>query len=272
MIMRLAENPTWNYVARTPLALAFERGLECQLLAREEFVAPVLDIGCGDGLFASVLFADKVDTGIDPNPVEIARAAKTGAYRELICCSGSNIPKPAESYRTVFSNSVLEHIPDVSAVMAEAHRLLQPGGEFLFTVPTDEFEQHSLIHRLLAGIGLAGAAARFGELYNKFWRHFHAYSAPRWKQLATDAGFQVVKTVRYNPPIMTLRNDCLTPVAVISSLVKRLTGRWVLWPRVRQILLRPLAKRMERNFSQAGIAEDGSLVLIRARKVLKNGW
>jgi 2-polyprenyl-3-methyl-5-hydroxy-6-metoxy-1,4-benzoquinol methylase len=272
MIMRLAEDPILNYVARTPLALALERALECQVLSREEFVPPVLDIGCGDGLFASILFADKVDTGVDLNSDEIACASRTGAYRELICCPGSNIPKPAESYRTVFSNSVLEHIPDVSAVMAEAHRLLEPGGEFIFTVPTDEFEKHSVIHQLLSGLRLTGAAARFGRLYNKFWRHFHAYSTTRWKQLVTDAGFEVVKAVRYNPPRMTLRNDYLTPVAVISSVVKRVTGRWVLWPRFRQILLRPLAKRIERNLSQAGIAADGSLVLIRARKVLKTGW
>lgn len=270
MIMQFADDPVSNYLATTPLALALERGLECQVLARQEFVAPVLDIGCGDGLFASILFADKIDTGIDPDPGEIACAAKTKAYRELICCSGSDIPKPAESYRTVLSNSVLEHIPDVSAVIQEAHRLLKPGGNFFFTVPTEEFEQHSLIHRLLIGAGLTGAAVRFRKWYNRFWKHFHAYSARRWKQIASEAGFEVVKTVRYNPPKMTLRNDCLTPIAVMSSVLKRLTGHWVLWPRFRQIFFRPVARRIERNFSDAGISEDGSLVLIQARKVLKS--
>lgn len=270
MIMRFAEHPAWNYVAQTPLALALERGLECQVLAAEEFVAPVLDVGCGDGLFASILFADKIDTGIDPNPAEIACAAKTGAYRELICCSGSEIPKPAESYRTILSNSVLEHIPDVSSVMREAHRLLEPGGNFYFTVPTDEFEQHSLIHRLLLKFGLTSAATSFRKWYNRFWKHFHAYSPDGWQQMISTVGFEVVKTVRYNPPRMTLRNDCLTPIALGSSLFKRITGRWVLWPQFRQILFRPLLNRIERNFTERGISAEGSLVLIQARKVLKN--
>lgn len=267
--MRFAKHPAWNYLVQTPLALALERGLECQVLARQEFVAPVLDIGCGDGLFASILFADKVDTGIDPDVSEIACAAKTGAYRELICCSGSDIPKPAETYRTVLSNSVLEHIPDVSAVMQEARRLLQPGGSFFFTVPTDEFEQHSLIHRLLVHFGLTELAVRFRRWYNRFWKHFHAYSEADWKQVASNNGFEVVKTVRYNPPAMTLRNDCLTPIAGMSSVLKRLTGHWVLWPRFRQVFFWPLAKRIEQNLSKRGISENGSLILIQARKMLK---
>jgi 2-polyprenyl-3-methyl-5-hydroxy-6-metoxy-1,4-benzoquinol methylase len=270
VILRFAENPVSNYLASTPLALALERALECLLLSKQQFAAPVLDIGCGDGLFARILFTDKIDTGIDLNPSEIACAAKTGAYHELICCSGSQIPKASGTYRTVFSNSVLEHIPDLTPVLEEAHRLLEPGGSFLFTVPTDEFEQHALIHRLLMGYGLTTLAVRFRKWYNRFWRHFHAYNTSHWKKLAEDAGFEVEEMVRYNPPGMTTRNDCLSPVAALASILKRTTGHWVLWPKLRQILFGPIASKIERNLAQEGVSADGSLVLVRARKVLEN--
>jgi SAM-dependent methyltransferase len=268
--MHFAENTVSKYLARTPLALGLERALECVVLSRHQFFAPILDIGCGDGLFANILFADKIDTGIDPNPSEIACAAKTGAYRELICCPGSQIPKPSGTYQTVFSNSVLEHIPDVAPVLREAHRVLKPGGVLFFTVPTDEFEQHSVIHRILSRFRLTNLAIRYRRWYNRFWKHFHAYSASQWEKLASDAGFEVVETLRYNPPGMTTRNDCLAPVAALASVLKRLTGRWVLWPKLRRFFFAPIARKIERNLAQNGISADGSLLLVQARKVLKN--
>jgi len=270
VILRFAENPVSNYLASAPLALALERALECLVLEKEQFVTPVLDMGCGDGLFASILFADKIDTGIDLNSSEIACAAKTGAYVELICCSGSQIPKVSGTYRTVFSNSVLEHIPDLLPVVREAHRLLEPGGSFFFTVPTDEFEQHALIHRILIGCRLTSLATRFRKWYNRFWKHFHAYNTSHWKKLAEDAGFEVVAMVRYNPPGMTTRNDCLSPVAVLASILKRLTGRWVLWPKLRRVLFARIASKIERSLAEKGVSRDGSLVFVRACKVLEN--
>jgi SAM-dependent methyltransferase len=267
--LRFAENPISRYIACTPLALALERGLECLVLAKQQFQAPVLDIGCGDGLFASILFADKIDTGIDPNSSEIACAAKTGAYNELLCCFGSEIPKSSGTYRTVLSNSVLEHIPHLTPVLREVHRLLEPGGSFFFTVPTDEFEQHALIHRVLLGLRLTDLAARFRKWYNRFWRHFHAYSPSDWKKLVEDADFEVVQIARYNPPHMTTRNDCLAPVGALASILKRITGRWVLLPKLRAVLFAPIAHRIERDFAEKGVSDEGSLVLVQARKVLK---
>jgi SAM-dependent methyltransferase len=268
--LQFSEHPVSRYLASSPLALALERGLECIVLSKQKFVAPVLDIGCGDGLFASILFTDKIDTGIDPNPSEIACAKKSGAYNELICCSGSQIPKPSGTYGTLFSNSVLEHIPDLNPVLREAHRLLEPGGNFFFTVPTDEFELHALVHRILAGLGLKRLAAGFRKRYNRFWRHFHAYDASHWKKLAEDAGFEVVEMVRYNPPDMTTRNDCLAPIGALASILKHITGRWVLWSNLRSFLFAPIAPKLERDLAQKGVSADGSLVLVRACKVLKN--
>lgn len=250
------------------MALALERTLECLLLSKREFHAPLLDVGCGDGLFASILFAEQIDTGIDLNSKEIACAEKTGAYRELICCPGSEIPKPADSFRTAFSNSVLEHIPVLPPVLREIHRVLMPGGMFYFTVPTDQFEQQALLTRLLIGLGLNALAARYRRWYNRFWRHFNAHHPDEWRKLAKEAGFEVLEMIRYNSPSMTTRNDCLTPLAIFSSVLKRGIRRWVLSPALRQMLLGPVARGMEREFVEKGICDNGSLVLVVAQKPL----
>jgi SAM-dependent methyltransferase len=255
-----------RYVANTPLALALERTLECQLLSKREFAAPMLDIGCGDGFFAEILFADKITTGIDYDAKEIERAERRGAYEELISCPGAAIPKPDATFRTALSNSVLEHIPDLPPVLREVHRLLMPGGRFYFTVPTDLFEQYALVTRALNALGLKGAATSYRNWYNRFWRHFHAYRPDKWKQLATDAGFEVLEMIRYNPESMTTRNDVLTPVAISSSIWRRLLGRWVLAPGLRQAFLGWWAKWMERKLSQDGVSDDGSLLLVVAQK------
>ena len=96
-----------RYMSVAALALAFERVLECRILSFMPFERPILDFGCGEGLFAKMLFAEKVDTGIDPNPKEIERARELDIYLELIVCKDDRIPKPDGHYRTIFSNSVV---------------------------------------------------------------------------------------------------------------------------------------------------------------------
>lgn len=268
MTIRTRDEFATTYVSCTPLALALERTLECLLLSKQEFLAPMLDVGCGDGLFAKILFADKVDTGIDYDRREIAAARKTDVYQELICCPGSDIPKPASAFRTALSNSVLEHIPDLPPVLREVHRVLMPGGRFYFTVPTDRFEQYALMTRVLGQLQLANAATSYRSWYNRFWRHFHAYPPDQWKKLAMEAGFEVIEMIRYNSPSMTTRNDALTPVAVFSGIQRRLTGRWVAAPGLRRTLLGSFARAMERASAQNGIDEEGSLLLVVAQKPL----
>ena len=78
------KNLRQKYLLAAPASLARERTLECQLYQSQTFQRPVLDIGCGDGLLASILFDDQIDTGIDPNASEIAVAESRKVYKELL--------------------------------------------------------------------------------------------------------------------------------------------------------------------------------------------
>jgi SAM-dependent methyltransferase len=254
-----------NYAAEAPLALAFERTLECKLLAAERMERPILDLGCGDGLFAKVLFTEAVDTGVDADQRELEVAAKVGRHRELICCYGAAIPKPDAFYQSVFSNSVLEHIPHLEPVLRETFRVLAPGGVFYFTVPADTFEVWTLVNLILSGLGLHKAAARYRTLFNKFWKHHHAYHELEWAAIAANAGFQVKEISRYNSPRIALANSFLVPFGLPAILLKKLMRRWVLSPACRRIVLSPL-RRLLNIWLDTVRHPSGCLVFVKAIK------
>ena len=255
-----------DYIAMAPLALAFERVMECRILAGQSFERPVLDIGCGEGLFAKILFAEPIDTGIDPNSRELSRARELGAYIELIECRGDAIPKPNGHYQTILSNSVIEHIPDMQPVLNEAFRLLAPGGRLYLTVPSPRFDEYTWISQILLVLGLKGLRQRFGAFFNRFWAHYHFYTPERWCDIAVAAGFEVVEVRGYGTRRACLMNDFLVPFSVPEYFTKKFLNRWTLFPRVRRVLLAPFAFLGNWILRAAESSEAGGLVFLSLRK------
>lgn len=252
-----------RYMSMAPLALAFERYLECKILQRMSFDSPILDLGCGDGVFAKVLFAGPIDTGIDPNPRELARAQQLKAYSELLQCPGHAIPKPDAHYRTIFSNSVLEHIPDLAPVFRETYRLLAPGGRFYMTVPSPEFENYTLVNQLLMALGFSKPAARYRQFCSKvIWRQSHYHTLEGWEKLVSDFGFKVVESFTYDPKSICLLNDFLYPFSIIEVINKIFLNRWVLLPTLRRKFMYPLYLLARQILKGGDSAEQGGLVFL----------
>lgn len=255
-----------DYISLAPLALAFERILECRILSKQPFEQPVLDVGCGEGLFAKVLFADKIDTGIDPNTKELSRARELGGYEELLECRGDAIPKPDGSYRTILSNSVVEHIPEILPVLKEAHRLLAPDGRLYLTVPSNRFDEYTWISQFLLLLGLKNLQKRFGKSFNRFWAHYHFYTQEEWGKLAGQAGFEVVEVRGYGPRRVCLLNDLLVPFSVPEFITKKLTNRWAMFPRLRRFILAIPAKIGNRFLRGGERCDEGGLVFLSLKK------
>lgn len=255
-----------DYIAVAPLALAFERVIECRILARKLFVRPVLDIGCGEGLFAKILFAEPIDTGIDPNRRELSRAQELSSYLELIECHGDAIPKPNGSYRTILSNSVIEHIADIRPVLSEALRLLAPGGRLYLTVPSDRFDEYTWISLFLSLLGMKRLRQRFRVFFNSFWAHHHFYTPERWREIAVEAGFEVEEVQGYGPRRACLLNDFLVPFSLPEYLTKKCLNRWTLFPSLRQVVLAPIAFIAKKILRGAERSEAGGLVFLSLRK------
>ncbi len=112
------------------------------LLARAE-VGPgnrVLDIGCGTGSLLVTLGRkepDAVLTGLDPDPAALGRArrkaARAGVQVSLDRGFADELPYPDASLDRVLSSMMLHHLDpaDRARALAEAHRVLRPGGRFV---------------------------------------------------------------------------------------------------------------------------------------------
>ncbi len=97
----------------------------------------LLDVGCGGGLLAEefVRLGPRV-TGIDLS-MQSLQAARTHARSEGLPIayrggSATALPFDGNSFEVVSCCDALEHVPDWERAIAEAGRVLVPGGLFLF--------------------------------------------------------------------------------------------------------------------------------------------
>jgi len=172
-------------------AIALWRATEFAMLRDVEFGAPVLDLGCGGGGVAeAVLRAHRPRDGLELLASEARAARALGIYRGVIRSDATRAPLAAGAYATVFSQSVLEHIPDDQGAVREAARALAPGGRLVFTVPAPAFAD-----RIRSGPG--GEAAL--RATNDRLGHFHYRSLDEWAALLDACGLSIVDTGGHLP-------------------------------------------------------------------------
>ena len=94
-----------------------------------------IDIGCGEGGELSFVLAEhcKQVTAIDiskPTIREIANIARERGVENIktVCADMRKIPLPSESADLILMSQVLHHAPSPQEALAEAVRLLKPGG------------------------------------------------------------------------------------------------------------------------------------------------
>lgn len=117
-----------------------------------------IDLGCGTGLGAAA-FAKNVDRfiGIDLSPgmIEKARASNLYAELEVADMVAGLASKPDASADFLLAADAMVYVADIAPVLAQAHRVLAPGGLLAFTTETHPGE--GVI--LGAGLRYAHAAA-----------------------------------------------------------------------------------------------------------------
>ena len=161
------------------------------MLRRVAFGAPVLDLGCGGGAVAgAVLQAHWPRDGLELLASEARAARALGVYRGVIRSDATRAPLAEGAYATVFSQSVLEHIPDDQAAVREAARALAPGGRLIFTVPAPAFAE-----RIRTGPG--GEAAL--RATNDRLGHYHYRSLDEWDAMLKTCGLAIVSTGGHLP-------------------------------------------------------------------------
>ena len=221
----------WRHLSSLPYFRGFLRAVEDRFYQEIPLVAPVLDLGSGDGHFASVAFDHLLDVGLDPWSAPMKEAQQRGAYRLLVLGEGASIPFDDGFFATVTSTSVLEHIPDLGPVFQEVARVLKPGGKFVFCVPNHRFPEALWGRRFLTRIGMRGLGAAYSRFFNRIARHAHTDSPEVWQARLNQAGFELLDTWDYFPPKALYVLEWGHPLGVPSLISKKVFGRWVLVPR-----------------------------------------
>jgi SAM-dependent methyltransferase len=102
--------------------------IEASLLQCTNYISGrLLDVGCGRKPYQNSYFACASSyTGVD---------LQTETSKPDIVGSALNLPVADQSFDTVVSTELLEHVPDPARALREMHRALKPGGHLILSTP-----------------------------------------------------------------------------------------------------------------------------------------
>lgn len=225
-----SEEILWRHLRDLPYFRAMLRAVEDSFYQGLPLPGPVLDLGSGDGHFASVAFDHPLDVGLDPwwEPMLESRREHEQTYKQLVCANGAEIPFTAGYFHSAVSTSVLEHIPNIQEVLDEVGRVVAPGGYFIFCVPNQRFPELLLGTQVLRKLGLKRAAENYSRFFNRIARHQHCDSVETWTERLTHSGFEVIRHWDYFPSESLHRLEIGHVLSLPALVSKKLTGRWVL--------------------------------------------
>lgn len=242
---------------------ALLRAVECRFMGRVPLVHPVLDVGCGDGHFASVAYDEPIDVGLDPMDRDLREAATRipDVYLEVVKGSATDMPFDDGSFATVVSNCVIEHIPDVDATLREISRVLQPGGAFATTLPSEHYPDYLLGSTLPRRLGLDRLGTAYGDFFNRISHHEHVDTIATWTERLDAVGLDVVEHAYYFSPAAHRVFDMAHYIGVPNLITKRLFGKWVVHPAQAKVL-----DRWYRRYYDEPLPETGAYQFVRCVK------
>lgn len=145
---------------------------------------PVLDVGCGGGLFLRMLGAHGMPViGLDAS-IEAAHLAWSYNGVPVFCGDLARAPLSKVSCSVVTMFHVVEHLPDPPAYLHAARALLQPNGRLVVQVPNIDCWQFKILGQSWSGVDLP--------------RHLNDFRARDIVKLVQSCGFDVVRTKQFS--------------------------------------------------------------------------
>ncbi len=250
----------WQQLKSLPAFRALLRAVEARFYPLIPLPEPTLDVGCGDGHFAAMTFPGRtLAAGIDPWWGPLHKAVQSGKYGLPIQALGDRLPFADGAFASAFSNSVLEHIPDLPPVLAEVNRVLRPGARFVITTPSHLFTEYLGGAAFFERLRLDGLAQRYRRLFNTISRHAHTDAPETWAARLAEAGFAIERWQYYFSRGALRALEIGHAQGLPSAALHALTGHWIVAPWERS--LAP-TERWVRPFYEEEAAQDGGAYLL----------
>ncbi len=218
------------HLREIPYFRSLMRAVEASFYTQVSLPSPTIDIGCGDGHFATIAFERPLEVGIDPCWEPLKEAYQRGNYHLLLQADGARLPFPDGHFGSAVSNSVLEHIPHVEAVLAEVARVLKPGAPFVFCGPNHNFLSSLSVGRFFDRVGMRPIGEAYRGFFNRISRHYHSDPPDVWEERLYKADFALERCWNYYAPEALHVTEWGHYFGLPSLIWKKLTGRWILVP------------------------------------------
>jgi SAM-dependent methyltransferase len=161
---------------------------------------PVLDVGCGGGLFLRELgIPQSQRVGLDFSPSAAAVAWKTNGV-PAVCGALPRAPFRPGTFGLITMYHVLEHLYDPVTYLEAAHSLLAPGGRLIVQVPNAACWQFLLLGERWNGLDIP--------------RHLIHFKERDLVNLLEHCGYEIIRTKHFS-----LRDN---PAGMATSLVPAL--------------------------------------------------
>jgi SAM-dependent methyltransferase len=206
----------------------------------------LLDIGCGEGHFASLA----ARRGWNSLGTDISYHACVAAHRSGTTSVQSNaeiLPMTSASIDVVTLVNALDHLQDPLATLQEAYRTLRPQGRLIIRIPNASF--HRLAIRILSSLGPL-PRMRGWDRYPIL--HLFAFTPTSLRQLVARAGFRILSVQNSFLAAEDPWRDCGWPARAVFTAARNTLGitaqvvdfvsghRWLVGPSIELCAERPL--------------------------------
>ena len=155
----------------------------------------MLDLGCGEGRFASELQragAEVLAVDVAEEPLRRARSANPTLELSLIAPEG-DWELPDAGFDVVWAGEVIEHVADTAGWLSEVRRVLRPGGSLLLSTPA---------HPRLRRLALALVPGRGSDIWTPAGDHLRFYTRRSLEELLADFRFEQIEIGSLGSPLV----------------------------------------------------------------------
>ena len=240
------------------------RALEAQFYQDFELPSPTLDVGCGDGHFATIAFDRPLDVGLDPWGGPIRQAARLGGYRSLVQADGGHGAFPGWLLCQRPEQLGAGAHPACSGSAGRDRPLAAARGAFPVLRAQPALPERAVHRRYFEPPWAERPGSRLHRWFRRMSRVEHAVEPEVWQGWLEAAGFHLERWWHYFSPEAMRALEWGHYFGAPTLLPHTLFKRWILVPARWNLAL---TERFVRRYAVAEPHPQGTFTFYVARRV-----